>query len=160
MQNMLYSAISRKETTASLAFVLDHTAARHQRMIRTNDQPHGPEDVSAPEPLALSRVVHIVPGSYTGTATFSIDPYIRDLGDPRVSLLQSLAVSVEYFEDKGCVYCAELDEFVVVNAEEDPLAEMRAAIVDLYFLLKAESRNLGPIPQSKWNTLKTIVQEN
>lgn len=106
----------------------------------------------------------------TASAAFSTDTvvslvdryiaYIRDLADPRLTLLESLAVSIEYFEGKACAYCSELDEFSVSDDGQDPLAEIKSTIVDLYFLLRDEQKNLGPILQAKWNTLRTIIREN
>ncbi len=132
------------------------------KWVWTNDLPKEPEAAVAGEPARRVVMTLTVSASCTDTAAFTIGrstEYIRDLSDPRVTLLQPLAVTVEYFDDKASAYCSEIDEFAVADEGRDPIAEIKAVIVDLYFLLSAEQENFGSVPQAKWNTLRTIVRE-
>ncbi len=86
--------------------------------------------------------------------------FIQDLGDVRVSLREPLAVSIETCPDHVTAYSYDLGEFAFANDELDALDEFKASIVDLYFLLRDEQDNLGPLPLKHWNFLKSVVQEN
>lgn len=86
--------------------------------------------------------------------------FIQDLGDPRVSLCVPLAVFVEIFTNQVIAYSYDLGEFGFAVDENDAIRELKADIVDLYFLLKEEQDNLGPLPQQQWNYLKSIIKES
>ncbi len=85
--------------------------------------------------------------------------FIEDLGDPRLSLIRSLPISVEYSSGHVSAYSYDLDEFAIGKNEFDAMNEIRASIVDFYFLLKDEQDNLGPLTQKQWHFLRQIVRE-
>ena len=85
---------------------------------------------------------------------------IPDLGDERLSLQNLLPVTVEYIDKQVTVYSHDLGEFAFAIDEIDAVDEFKASIVDLYFLLKEEQNNLGPLPLKHWNFLKSIIHEN
>jgi hypothetical protein len=85
--------------------------------------------------------------------------FIRDLADERVMLRSSLPVTVESDGASVTVFSVDTGDFSVGADEIGALDEFRASVVDLYFMLKEESGNLGPLPQRHWNFLSSIIQE-
>lgn len=86
--------------------------------------------------------------------------FIRDLGDARVSLLEALPISIECWSKRITVYSPDIGEFAFGDDEVDAIDDFKSSVVDLYFLLKDEQNNLGPLPLRHWNFLRTIIQEN
>lgn len=84
---------------------------------------------------------------------------ISDLGDPRVFLVHALPLFLETIDNQVTAFSYDLDEFGVGANEDEALHDVKADIVDLYFLLKGEHDKLGPLPQRHWDYLKSIVQE-
>jgi hypothetical protein len=85
--------------------------------------------------------------------------FIRDLADPRVSLNGPLPVTIENLGDQVTVYSADTGDYGVGADEQSAIDEFRAAIVDVYFMLKDERQALGPLPQRHWNFLSSIIDE-
>jgi hypothetical protein len=85
--------------------------------------------------------------------------FIAELGDVRVTLLRPIPIHVEQAGDKVLGYSYDLDELEVDDDEWSVVNKMKASIVDLYYLLKEEQGNLGPVPQRHWNFLKKVIEE-
>jgi hypothetical protein len=84
---------------------------------------------------------------------------IADLGDARIALSRPLPVLVEPAGDQYMAYSFDLDELATGHDESSAIDDMKAMIVDSFFLLKAEQGRLGPLQQQHWNFLSRIVQE-
>lgn len=84
---------------------------------------------------------------------------LRDLHHPRLSLREPIEVSVETWDNMVTAYCYDLDEFEAAQDEFSVLNDLRASIADLYYILKSEQGNLGPLPQEQWSYLSRIVRE-
>ena len=85
---------------------------------------------------------------------------ISDLADLRLSLKEFLPVEIEYDGIQFIVYSQDLDEFSSGPDEPEAINEFKQSVVDIYFLLKEENDNLGPLPQIHWNYLRRIIEEN
>jgi hypothetical protein len=85
--------------------------------------------------------------------------FIQDLGDARVSLRRPLPMVVESWGAKTSVYSPDTGDFSVAIDEGAALDELRSSVVDLYFLLKDEQANLGPLPLRHWNFLRSVIDE-
>lgn len=85
--------------------------------------------------------------------------FVQDLGDVRLALREPLAISIEQWPNSVTACSYDTGEFAVADDELNAIDELKALIVDLYFLLKEEQNNLGPLPLKYWNFLKSIIQE-
>jgi len=85
--------------------------------------------------------------------------FVQDLGDARLALRELLAISIEQWPDSVTACSYDTGEFAFADDELTAIDELKALIVDLYFLLKEEQNNLGPLPQKYWNFLKSAIQE-
>lgn len=85
--------------------------------------------------------------------------FIQDLGDARLTLREPLAVSIEQWPNSVTAYSYATGEFAFSDDELAAIDELNVLIVDLYFLLKEEQNNLGPLPLKHWNFLKSVIQE-
>ena len=85
--------------------------------------------------------------------------FIQDLGDARLALREPLAVSIEQWPSAVTADSYDTGEFAFADDELTAIDELKALIVDLYFLLKEEQNNLGPLPLKYWNFLKSVIQE-
>ena len=85
---------------------------------------------------------------------------IRDLGDNRLSLTETLPVVIESQDGQFTVFSYDLNEFAFSENELDAVDAFKAVVVDLYFLLKEEQANLGLLPQKHWNFLQSDIPEN
>jgi len=85
---------------------------------------------------------------------------VRDLQDPRLQLRDDLLVVIELAEGIYTAYCHDLDEFGSGSSEAEALQDFRAAVADLYFLLRGEREaRLGPMPLAHWRYLSRIIRE-
>ncbi|OGI51710.1 MAG: hypothetical protein A3B81_03505 [Candidatus Muproteobacteria bacterium RIFCSPHIGHO2_02_FULL_65_16] len=84
--------------------------------------------------------------------------FVQDLGDARLAL-RELAISIEQWPNSVTAYSYDTGEFAFADDELTAIDELKALIVDLYFLLKEEQNNLGPLPLKYWNFLKSVIQE-
>ncbi len=85
--------------------------------------------------------------------------FVQDLGDAKLMLREPLAISIEQWPDSVTVCSYDTGEFAFAGDELTAIDELKALIVDLYFLLKEEQNNLGPLPQKYWNFLRSVIQE-
>lgn len=85
--------------------------------------------------------------------------FVQDLGDARLALREPLAISIEQWPNSVTVCSYDTGEFAFADDETTAVDEMKALIVDLYYLLKEEQNNLGPLPLKYWNFLKSVIQE-
>jgi hypothetical protein len=85
--------------------------------------------------------------------------FILDLADQRVALNKPVPVSIELLTDSATACSPDTGDFAVAASEEDVLEEFRAGLVELYFLLKEEQKNLGPLPQRQWDFLRSVIVE-
>ena len=83
--------------------------------------------------------------------------FIYDLS-PRLVLAAPIPIVLDFGDDLVTARCFELD-FGVGPDEDSALADLKASVIELYFLLKAESNRLGPLPQRQWNYLQSVVRE-
>lgn len=85
--------------------------------------------------------------------------FVQDLGDARLVLREPLAVSIEQWPNAVTADSYDTGEFAFADDELAAIDELKALIADLYFLLKEEQNNLGPLPVKHWNFLKSVIQE-
>ena len=85
--------------------------------------------------------------------------FIADLGESTLSLLRALPISVEYSGGQVVACSYDLEELTLGSDDDEVIADMKSAIVDLYYLLKGEQENLGPLPRSQWEFLRGIIRE-
>lgn len=88
--------------------------------------------------------------------------FIKNLSDPRLSLREgeSLPIFVESWPQLFTACSHDIDEFAFAADEFETIEEIKASIVELYFSLKEDQNNLGPLPQKHWDFLKSVMQEN
>jgi len=85
--------------------------------------------------------------------------FIGDLGDARLTLNALLPIHLERAGKQVLGYSYDLDELEVAEDEYLVIEGMKASIVDLYFMLKDEQGQLGPIPLRQWNYLRNVISE-
>lgn len=85
--------------------------------------------------------------------------FIADLADARVSLQKSLPITIESAGESVVAYSYDLEELATGQDESAAITEMKALLVESYFLLKEEQTALGPIQQQHWDFLKHVVRE-
>lgn len=86
--------------------------------------------------------------------------FIQDLGDYRLSLTASIPVALDSWPGSVTACCYDLEDFGAGEDEFSAVGDLKASLVDLYFLLKSDADRLGPLPQRQWDYLRTIVREN
>jgi len=104
-----------------------------------------------------SRQLMLFSPNYGATDRKTI--FIQDLGHSKVSLMRPFAVSIESSAGQVIAYSPDLNDFSVAYSEFDAIDEFKASMVDLYFLLKDEKDNLGPLPTRQWNLLRAFIRE-
>ena len=78
---------------------------------------------------------------------------IDRLADERLRVVEPIDV-VQREEDGQCVVeAAELNEFGFGNNLSEAIADLQAAVAELYFTLDAERNRLGPDLAAVWATL-------
>ncbi len=85
--------------------------------------------------------------------------FILDLQNQSLELRRPLGISIEQTETGWYAFSYDLDELVVGADENEILSEMRLAIADVYYLLKAEAEHLGHIQKQHWDFLQSVVSE-
>jgi hypothetical protein len=85
--------------------------------------------------------------------------FIADLRDPRLALKAPLPIHLEHAGSEMLGYSYDLDELEVADDEWSVIQKMRVTIGNLYFMLKDEQDNLGPLMQQHWNFLRKIISE-
>ena len=84
---------------------------------------------------------------------------IADLGDARLVLKAPIPIHLEDAGSEVLGYSYDLDEFEVADDEWSVIQKMRSAIARVYFMLKEEQGNLGPLMQQHWSFLQKVVSE-
>ena len=85
--------------------------------------------------------------------------FVQNLGATALALKCPLPISLEVTATNVVAYFCDLDELAVSSSESEVLDEMRATIVETYFLLKSEQEHLGPLQHRHWEFLKQIISE-
>ncbi len=85
--------------------------------------------------------------------------FVQDLGDARLSLRASIPVALDFWRDSVTACCYDLEDFGVGEDEFSALSDLKASLVELYFVLKANADRLGPLPERHWNYLRSITRE-
>lgn len=85
--------------------------------------------------------------------------FVRNLGTASLALKGPLPIFLEVAATNVVAYSYDLEELAVSSSESEVLDEMRATIVETYFLLKSEQENLGPLQRRHWAFLKQIISE-
>lgn len=116
-----------------------------------------PENWDLLEASSRSGFIYLL--SNVGAPTGQKSIFIADLGDPRVMLLQSLPIEVNRWPEHVTVYSHDLEIYCVADDIPAALTEMRASIVELYFMLKEERDRLGPLPRARWQFLSHVIRE-
>jgi hypothetical protein len=106
--------------------------------------------------FAPSDRVTVAPHNHRTNKTI----FIRDLADSRVSLYSPLPLSIDNWGSTVTAYSQDTGEFSVALDEISAVDEIRALLVDLYFILKENRLHLGPVPARHWNFLSTMIREN
>lgn len=85
--------------------------------------------------------------------------FIQDLGDPRVALIRALPASIEFGPDLVSAFSYDIEEFGIGADEFEAVEDLKVSIAALYFVLKDDLTNLGPLPQRQWAFLKGVIRE-
>jgi hypothetical protein len=83
---------------------------------------------------------------------------VRDLRDPHLVVTDPISVSLEFSAGQVTACCYDVEQFGVGEDEFAALDDLRATIVELYGVLKAE-RHLGPLPQRQLAYLTRALKE-
>lgn len=101
-----------------------------------------------------------VPSQALPKDSYQISYSIAALHDPRVELVRDIPIAVEFFEGVVTAWNSDLEEWGTGKTETEAVDELRASIVEAYFLYKDEGEGgLGPIPIRHWRYLKSIIRE-
>lgn len=84
---------------------------------------------------------------------------IADLGDARLVLKGPIPIHLEDAGSEVLGYSYDLDELEIADDEWSVIQKMRSAIARVYFTLKQEQGNLGPLMQQHWTFLQKVVSE-
>ena len=84
--------------------------------------------------------------------------FIRDLRDPHLVVANPIPISLEFSDGQVTACCYDVEQFGVGEDEFVALDDLRATIVELYGVLKAE-RHLGPLPQRQLAYLTRALKE-
>lgn len=85
--------------------------------------------------------------------------FVLSLGTSSLALKSPLPISLDVTATNVVAYSYDLDELAVSSSESEVLDEMRATIVETYFLLKSEQDILGPLQRRHWEFLNQIISE-
>lgn len=85
--------------------------------------------------------------------------FVRDLGDPRLTMRGALPVVLQSWGEQTIAYSLDTDDFAIGKDESSAIDELRASVVDLFFLLKDDQVHLGPLPTKHWNFLRSFIEE-
>ncbi len=110
-------------------------------------------------PLRVQEPGGVCHWSHPGEPHSQKTVFISDLGDPRLSLRRAIPVSLDVWDGYVTAACFDLEEFEVADGEFEAIEELKAAIVDLYLILREDRDRLGPLPQRHWDYLRRFVQE-
>ena len=97
--------------------------------------------------------------SHLPTSLASKTVFVADLGNPKLTPRRAIPVAIDSWPDHVSACSFDIEEFGVGSDEFEAINDLKASIVDLYFLLKSEQPNLGPLPQKQWEFLKGIIRE-
>jgi hypothetical protein len=97
--------------------------------------------------------------SSTGPVAIRKTILIADPGDPRVTMQGMLPITLEPAGSRVIAYSYDLEELAIGDDEGAAIADMKAMLVDSYFLLKREQHALGPLQRQHWNFLQQLIRE-
>ena len=104
---------------------------------------HTPQSAESPAKL----------GSAAVPASFTLD----SLRDGRLSVVEPIEVIPVVEGGKHVAEAPEINEFGFGDTPVGAVADLQAAIAELYFTLEAEQRRLGPDLAAVWSTLSQKV---
>lgn len=81
------------------------------------------------------------------------------LRDPRLRLIAPLTIAFEREDSNIVAYCEELEEFGFGTHLTEAIADLQAAIAELYFTLKEENNRLGSDLKRLWGSLHQKIKE-
>ncbi len=84
---------------------------------------------------------------------------IASLDRAGLCLKEPIQIYVESSGSGYIAYSVDLDEFVTSDDEQSSISELKASIVDTYYILKEDQHRLGPLQQAHWQFLQRIVSE-
>lgn len=85
--------------------------------------------------------------------------FISCLDDTHLILDKSIPVTLEFWDNYVTAFSYDLEEYGVGSDELEALRNIRISIADLYFILKEQKYNLGPVTQKQWDYLENIIKE-
>lgn len=101
----------------------------------------------------------IVENVYANLRKYSKTVYIRNLDDPRLVLKREMPITIDFSDNVFTAVSYDLEEFGIGKDEIEALKDIRDSIVSLYYMLKKEEHNLGPLPRRQWEYLKDLILE-
>ncbi|GMR20528.1 MAG: hypothetical protein BMS9Abin36_1124 [Gammaproteobacteria bacterium] len=125
----------------------------------------GGEFVSTPDVKAVPTLEYNASYIYV-TSSFELPNHFRrlilisDLDSQRLLLTRNLPVDLMLCEGNVTASFNDIDEFGIGSNENEAIEDLKASIVDLFYLYKSEQENLGPLPQRQWNFLKSVISES
>jgi len=84
---------------------------------------------------------------------------IYSLHHPHLKLREPLAVYLEHDGEQMIAFCYDLDVFGYGDTETEALQDLRQTAADLYFALRDNRNELGPLPEKVWDYMTSIVEE-
>lgn len=121
----------------------------------------GQDDPVSPEPVPVTDIPShdkAFPWPYFPASRQQKAVFIRDLGNPRLSVTAPIPVSIEVADGQVTACCYDIEQFGAGESEFAALDDLRATIVELYDTLK-EERNLGPLPRRQLAYLEQALKE-
>jgi hypothetical protein len=85
--------------------------------------------------------------------------FVQALPGTRLRLLHAIPVTLESSPGQVTAWSWDLEEYGVGPDEEAALDHFKRSIVHLYFTLKENAEQLGPLPAQHWAYLRDIIRE-
>ncbi len=114
------------------------------------------EFIIPPDKLEMSAVKDQIPSI---GPTLPSTMLLGALQDPRLHLTVPLTITFEREKENIVAHCEELDEFGFGNHLTEAIADLQAAITEVYFTLKEENNRLGPDLERIWDSLRQKIKE-
>jgi hypothetical protein len=104
-------------------------------------------------------IISVIQTSATLTQATPKGLEIGTLLDDRLRVHGAINVAMEQEGETYIARCDSLDEFGYGETPFDAIDDLRMVIAELYWTLKAESRNLSPNMVRLWECLGKLVEE-
>lgn len=119
----------------------------------------GRQRFSDPSTFAVLSVAVSVLGVKTTVVSGTYGDQIDDLGDPRVTVVRPIPFRIETTPTQIVAVADDVEQFAIADSYHAAVAELKALLVELYFLLRDEQLELGPLPSRQLEILRRHIRE-